>query len=119
MLFSCPRAQEVWQGLGLQENVNAAIVMDRSGSNIREGLLCSVRPGGVACDMDNRVATVMVASWYIWWSRMQIKNKEIVPNIVRTVLNIKGIVVNNSKVKGNGNTIRRGGWTRPASGVYK
>jgi hypothetical protein len=28
MLFSCPRAQEVWQGLGLQENVNAAIVMD-------------------------------------------------------------------------------------------
>jgi hypothetical protein len=119
MLFSCPRAQEVWQGLGLQENVNAAIVMDRSGSIILEELLCSEKPGGIACDMDNRVATVMVASWYIWWSRRQIKNKEPVPNIVRTVLNIKGIVANNSKVKGSGNTIRRGGWTKPASGVYK
>jgi ribonuclease HI len=73
----------------------------------------------VKLDMDNRVATVMVASWYIWWSRRQIKNKEPVPNIVRTVLNIKGIVANNSKVKGSGNTIRRGGWTKPASGVYK
>jgi hypothetical protein len=48
------------------------------------------------------VATIMIA-------RGQIKNKEQLPTIDRTVLNILGILANCDKLKGNVNAIRIGG----------
>jgi ribonuclease HI len=62
---------------------------------------------------------VMTTCWYLWWSRRQVKNKEPVPTPERTIINIQGIVANGVKLKGTGNVIRRVGWQRPASGVYK
>ena len=35
------------------------------------------------------------------------------------MLNINGILVNYSKLKGTGNTLRKEGWKKPAAGVYK
>ncbi|CAM0910766.1 unnamed protein product [Alopecurus aequalis] len=64
-------------------------------------------------------ATVMVTSWYIWWSRRQIKNKEPVPTPERSVVNIKGIIANYSKLKDTGNMARKDGWKKPATGVLK
>jgi ribonuclease HI len=34
-------------------------------------------------------------------------------------MNIHGIIANSVKVRGSGNIVRRGRWTRPAAGVYK
>ena len=93
--------------------------MDRSGSVILEELLCSTQPGRVACDLQNMTATVMATSWYIWWSWRQIKNKEPVPTTERTIINIKGILANYSKLKGAGNMARKDGWMKPATGVLK
>jgi hypothetical protein len=75
MLFKCSRAQEIWKGLGLLECVRAALELDRSGSVVLEELLCSSKQGGISCTVQNVTATTMVVSWYIWWSRRQIKNK--------------------------------------------
>jgi hypothetical protein len=63
--------------------------------------------------------TIMTTCWYIWWLRRQIKNKEPTPTPKRAAINILGIVANSVKVKGLGNMIRREGWKKPASGVYK
>jgi hypothetical protein len=62
---------------------------------------------------------IMTTCWYLWWSRRQVKNKEPVPTPGRTIINIEGIVANGVKLKGTRNAIRREGWQRPASGVYK
>ena len=93
--------------------------MDRSGSMILEELLCLAQPGGIACEIEHRIPTVMIACWYIWWSRRQIKNKQPVPTVERSVLNIKGMVANCSKRRGAGNVVRKAGWSRPTMGVYK
>jgi hypothetical protein len=45
--------------------------------------------------------------------------QEQVPTIERTILNILGILANCEKLKGTRNSIRRGGWTKPATEVYK
>ena len=99
--------------------MRAASAMDRSGSVILEELLCSSRPGRVVCNVQNITATVMVTCWYIWWSRRQIKNKESVPTPERTIINIKGMLANFSKLKGSGNLPRTDGWKKPATGVLK
>jgi hypothetical protein len=69
--------------------------------------------------MEHHMEVVMITWWYIWWSQRQIKNKEAVPTPERSVINILDILANSIKVRGAGNAIRRGGWSRPASGVYK
>ena len=79
MLFVCSRAMDIWQGLELEDCVKAALVMDRPGSMILEELICSSRPGGVTCRIENAVTTIMIACWYIGWLRRKIKNKEEVP----------------------------------------
>jgi hypothetical protein len=37
----------------------------------------------------------------------------------RSIINIQGILANSVKLKGSGNLIRRDGWKRLATGVYK
>jgi ribonuclease HI len=119
MLFKCDRATEIWEGLGLGDAVKAASRMELSGSVVLEELLCSPTPGGITCNVDHVAELVMTACWYLWWSRRQIKNKEPVPTAERSIINISGIMANSVKIKGSGNAIRRGGWTKPATGVYK
>jgi hypothetical protein len=85
---------------------------------ILEELLCS-SIGGITCNVQNFAETVMIACWYLWWSRRQIKNKKPVPTPESTVINILGILANSSMMKGTGNVMRRGGWSKPATGVYK
>jgi hypothetical protein len=102
MLFKCPRSMLVWEGLGLVEVVNSAVRMDQSGSLVLEELLCSPRPGGVTYDMEHRAEIVMIACWYLWWSRRRIKNKEPVPTPERTIINIQGILANSVKLRGIG-----------------
>ena len=97
----------LWQGLDLLDCVRGALAVDRSGSMVLDELICSRSPGGIVSNIENHTTTVMVASWYIWWSRRQIKNKEPVPSPERSVLNIKGIVSNGAKLKGMGNIVRR------------
>ena len=119
MIFKCPRAQEIWNCLGLGDCIRAALTMDRSGSMVLEEMVCSNKPGGIVCNVSNIAETVMITSWYIWWSRRKIRNKEPVPTPSRTILNIQGILANSLKVAGIGKKIRRHGWSKPATGVYK
>jgi hypothetical protein len=68
----------------------------------------------IETNVENKTMTFMIACWYIWWSRRQIKHKEEVPTIDRTVLNIKGMVAYCARLRGPVNSIRRGGWMKPS-----
>jgi hypothetical protein len=94
MLFGCSRAQEIWRGLGLVDCVIVALAMDQSGSMVLKELLCSNKPGGIGTNVENKTMIIMIACWYIWWSRRHIKHKEEVPTIDRTMIDIKGMVAN-------------------------
>jgi hypothetical protein len=110
---------EIWEGLGLSEFITAFIRMDRSLSMLLEELLCSSTPGGVPHNIAFFGKTIMITCWYLWWSRRQIKNKEPVPSPERSIMNIHEIIANYVEVRGSGNIVRRGRWTRSAAGVYK
>jgi hypothetical protein len=81
---------------------------------ILEELLCSNKLDGVECSIENKTVMVMIACWCIWCSRRQIKNKEVVPTIERTVVNINGIAANCAKLK-----CARNSRLKPATRGYK
>jgi hypothetical protein len=60
MLFRCPRALKIWDGLRLGEIICSTVNVDRSGSMVLEELLCSPTPGGITCDMEHRMEVVMI-----------------------------------------------------------
>jgi hypothetical protein len=73
----------------------------------------------LVCIVQNIAEIIMMASWYIWWSRQHIKNKEAAPTPERIIINIKGILAYSLRLTGAGNVIRTGRWMKPVTGVYK
>lgn len=63
--FLCPRSSEVKSELGLQEEVNRAVMEDRSGSITMEMLSSSHTARGEF----STVELAAVTAWFIWWQQ--------------------------------------------------
>jgi len=70
MLFTCPRAKDVWCQLGLWQRLEEILIEDRSGSVLLQEILRRGDPapnfGGVGF-----AEAILTGSWYIWWERRQ------------------------------------------------
>jgi hypothetical protein len=75
MLFTCARAEEIWRNLGITNQLNEVLNLDRSGSVVVQDIIMR---GGRLQDLDNIgfAELVLTAGWYIWWERMQIVHGE-------------------------------------------
>ena len=89
-LFTCQRALDVWNQLGVKEEVERAVAVDRSGAITMEVLM---RRQAMVGDLP--LAELMaVGSWYIWWQRRQHAKGEEIRSPERTGISIKVLTTN-------------------------
>lgn len=68
LLIYFSRAKEIWSELGLTEEINKAVVQDRSGSVTLE---IPLRTEAYVGEIP-KAEMIAVTAWYIWWQRRQI-----------------------------------------------
>ena len=71
LIFSCPRAEEVWRSLGILHIIENAMLVDRSGSVVLEELLRGNRNYPTHSSQVGTKEIVVVGAWYIWWQRRE------------------------------------------------
>ena len=72
VLFTCPRAAEIWRCLKLDGFVEEACEVDRAGSSVLDYILCAPRRGSLLPDVSAQTL-VLVGVWYVWWERRQLQ----------------------------------------------
>jgi ribonuclease HI len=118
MLFTCEKAREVWQGLGLSTVIRDAARVDRSGSVVLEHILMTKLSVPSLGNLPPH-EIIATAGWFIWWRRREKKFGGEVPPATRTALSIKAMVANCAKAKINRNGCLKQGWAKPPSGYVK
>jgi hypothetical protein len=98
LLFSCARAKEVWNCLGLSEILDTITSVDRSGSVVVEEI---IRRGGRVVALENIgfAEIILIASWYIWWERWQLVHGETIQTPFRSAMSIRVLANNYMKTK--------------------
>jgi hypothetical protein len=93
LLFSCTRAKDIWDYLGLSNRLDSVTSIDRSGSVLLEEIITR---GGCVPSLDNIgfAEIVLIAGWYIWWERRQIVHGEKVQIPFRSAMNIRVLAMN-------------------------
>uniref|UniRef100_A0A8R7V853 Reverse transcriptase zinc-binding domain-containing protein n=1 Tax=Triticum urartu TaxID=4572 RepID=A0A8R7V853_TRIUA len=71
LIFTCTRAKEVWGKLGLLEDINLALCVDRSGSVVLEELLTNPLKKSPVLGQLGLQEMIAVAAWYIWYERRE------------------------------------------------
>ena len=117
-LFGCKRAKQVWKEIGLYEEIQKAIVLDRSGSVNMEHLICEL----TMIDGEIKSAELIaVAVWYIWWQcRQEVRDEHVQP-ADKTTVTIKAMTLNFMRANSS-KIIRRKEadiWKKPSQGVSK
>lgn len=119
LLSTCPRASQVWRALGLDldEIIEQAVQVDRSGSVVLEDILRRPRGPSPVLGQLGLHETVAVASWYIWWERRQMRKGETVKTPESTAFAIHAITTN-SALKQSSVPVKAV-WVKPIIGSYK
>jgi hypothetical protein len=119
MMFLCGKAQSVWRALGLMEMIQEALQVDLSGCMVLEHLLGTklTTPPGLNGLPIHEI--IVIAAWFIWWKRREIKSGGIVPLASRTALSIKSMVTNCVKAKKTRGGCVKKGRMKPPSGFVK
>jgi hypothetical protein len=87
MLFTCARAEEIWRCLGITNQLNEVLNLDRSGSIVVHDIIMR---GGRLPSLDDVgfAELVLPAGWYIWWERRQKVHDENVQTPFRSSMSI-------------------------------
>jgi hypothetical protein len=114
MIFSCPRAREVWGCLGLTSRLDSVTNIDRSGSVVVEEIICR---GGRLSSIDNVgfAELVRIAGWYIWWERRQKVHGENIQTPLRSAMSIMVLAKNYTALK-KPDAKQREGWKKLLEG---
>jgi hypothetical protein len=117
-MFSCKRAKEVWSELGLMEEIEQAMKVDRSGSVILEHILRSPKKEITHFDKVHSHEIIVVASWYIWWQRREFVKGETVSPPKNTVFAINAITAN-YEAAASAQVAKEIVWKKPPKGMLK
>lgn len=88
MLFTCERAREVWEKLGLRPTIDEAAAHERAGLIILEKLFCSDLAGEAQIPITNGVELFMVATWYLCWNHRKTSHDKKYGSPIRTAMSI-------------------------------
>lgn len=89
-LFQCARALEIWEKLGLKDEIQKSVLQDRLGSFTMSTLMYKheITEGLPMAEL------MAVASWYIWWQRRQLVKEKWIPSPDRTAVSILVLATN-------------------------
>lgn len=96
-----------------------ALIVDRAGSAVLEGLICSsihdpryLAQIPVAC-------LIVVASWFIWWERRQCTKGEKIPKPERSIFSIQALALNFCRACIVHFSAKEVMWAKPLQGTLK
>jgi hypothetical protein len=117
LIFTCKRAKEVWGKLGLQEEIDKALCVDRSGSVVLEELFRSpIRKSPVLGQLGLQ-ETIAVAAWYIWYECREAVKGEKIKSAGHTAFAIQAITINYAQPPKV--VVPSARWEKPLPGHYK
>jgi hypothetical protein len=118
LLFTCKRAKEVWKKLGLENIINRALLVDRSGSVVLEFILCDLNQKSPVLGHLGLQETIAVGYWYIWWQRRLIVRGESVSTPTSAAFAINSSTANFGAAKHTAKEVCAA-WEKPLKGAYK
>jgi hypothetical protein len=118
ILFKCLRAKEIWNELGLTDEIQHALIADRSGSVVLEHILRSPNREVPNLDKVTIHELIAVGGWYIWWQRREAVKGERVSPPKNSAFAIRALTANfgASQVKSKEKEIK---WLKPIKGKLK
>jgi hypothetical protein len=117
--FTCPRAIEIWENLGIMVEIEESRTIDRAGSGVSEYILRQDDKKVPLIPELNMKELVAVACWYIWWERRKIVHEEKVQKPARSAQAIAVLSLNYYRALKKNSGIRRHGWEKPKEGYVK
>ena len=117
--FSCPRVQEIWRILGMEETISQVGNVEVEGRSTLEALLRDKTAKAPRIEMVERNDLVAVAVWYIWWERRKATHGETVQSPARTAHATTTLVLNYTRAKKKRPGIHRHGWVKPRENYVK
>jgi ribonuclease HI len=117
MTFTCQRAQQVWQRLGIADIINSSLT-ERSGSMVIQHMILNL---GLCSSLNNigLPELILTGAWYLWWERRQFTHGEALQIIHRSAMSIGVLATNYWKAKKHTIINKKESWTRPMEGVLK
>ncbi|XP_047079825.1 LOW QUALITY PROTEIN: histidine-rich protein PFHRP-II-like [Lolium rigidum] len=94
ILFGCLRAKETWSELGLMDDIQHALLVDRSGSVVLEHILRSPNRDAPNLERVSLHELIAVGGWYIWWQRREAVKGERVSPPKNSTFAIKALTAN-------------------------
>nr|XP_020200228.1 uncharacterized protein LOC109786057 [Aegilops tauschii subsp. strangulata] len=118
LLFTCSRARKVWKALGLMDEIEKSLLVDRSGSVVLEEILrWPVQRSPILGHLGLQ-EVVTVGAWYIWWERREAKKGATVKNPISSAFSIHAIASNHiGQIPENITFSER--WVKQTPGSYK
>lgn len=114
MMFTCTRAQAVWQAMGLDRIIGLLSERFQSAAQIMAAI---VDRGGVVKRFDVGLPElILTAGWYIWWERRQVAHDERIQSAHRSATSIVALTTNYKLSLKKTVRIRKG-WSSPPEGT--
>jgi hypothetical protein len=117
-LFTCLRAKQVWEKLGVQLVIHEATNVDRAGAIALEHIIIK----GGSWDPLNGVGIpeiIFTGAWYIWWEHRQYTHGESIPVPHRTAMAIGALATNYWRSKKKPACRDKEAWKCPPEGFLK
>ena len=111
VLFTCSRAKEIWRILGVANEIQNLLRVDRSGSVVLAEMIKVSRPLGTMNHV-GLAELILTGGWYIWWERRRFVHGETVQNPTRAAMSIETLTTNYQRA-GKKKSKKQEGWKKP------
>jgi hypothetical protein len=118
ILFGCLRAKEIWSELRLTDEIQHALLADRSGSVILEYILRSPNKDVPNLEQVTLHELIAVGGWYIWWHRREAVKGDRVSPPKSSAFAIKAPTANFGASQGKSKE-KEFKWLKPTKGKLK
>jgi hypothetical protein len=119
MVFTCQRAAQIWNMLGVETIIQREMFSGRSGVQVMEALLKSSLTSVPGYSGINVKEVIAIGAWYIWWLRRRQTHGEQVPPVRCCVNSIRAIVANAARSNSPATSIKKTSWLKPRAGFMK
>ena len=115
LLFMCKRAREIWQTIGVWQEIENEVAVNQSGSIVVAKLINSSRP----LEFLNHLGLaelILIGCWFIWWERRKLVHGEVIQFQVRAALSIATYITNYQRALKK--TVKHAkDWKKPPEGI--
>ena len=89
----CKRAREIWQTIGVWQEIENEVAVNQSGSIVVAELINRSRPLNFLNHL-GLAELILTGCWFIWWERRKLVHGEVIQFQVRAALSIATYITN-------------------------